>query len=206
MECGMGGISGAIDRVFEVDGKLQFTTIGQAAPRGICGSGYIDLIALLLSHGLIDETGAWNDDCTSPLSNRLEDGCFYLTEGICLTQQDIRQFQLAKSAIAAGIVTLLAHCGLSPNELDTLYLAGGLGYYMNIGHAAKTGLLPTALAQRAQAVGNTALAGAGLTLLSDAKQRQIEKIAKSTEIVELSFSQVFQDAYMENMMFLENEV
>lgn len=206
MECGMGGVSGAIDRVFEKDGTLQFTTIDKMEAHGICGSGYIDLFALLLHHGLIDEMGAWNPDCASPLLRYFKDDRFYLTEEIYLSQQDIRQFQLAKSAIAAGIVTLLSHCEVTPDELDALYLAGGLGYYMNIENAARTGLLPRALVKKTQPVGNTALAGARLALLSKQAHTRLQKIAEETEIVELSFSATFQDAYVENMMFLENEV
>ncbi len=203
MECGMGGVSGAIDHVELKNGSLHFTTVDNTEARGICGSGYIDLFALLLDQGLIEESGAWNEECTSPLMQSFEDGSFYLTREIYLSQQDIRQFQLAKSAIAAGIETLLQENGVSASELDALYLAGGLGYYMNIDHAARTGLLPPALTAKTKAVGNTALAGARLCLLSSAAQEQIEHIATETEIVELSFSPVFQDAYMENMMFLE---
>ena len=124
MECGMGGVSGAIDHVELKNGSLHFTTVDNTEARGICGSGYIDLFALLLDQGLIEESGAWNEECTSPLMQSFADGRFYLTKDIYLSQQDIRQFQLAKSAIAAGIETLLQENGVTAAELDALYLAG----------------------------------------------------------------------------------
>lgn len=205
IECGMGGIAGAIDKVSLENGKLCFSTIGNAPARGICGSGLIDLFALLLNEGLIDETGAWDPDATSPLVHTLDDDRFYLTDDIYLSQQDIRQFQLAKAAIAAGIYTLLASCNINEESVQALHLAGGLGFYMNIENAAKTGLLPRKMIHCAKAVGNTALAGSHHCILSDDAQKHIEKLATDIEIVELSFSQVFQEQYMENMMFLREE-
>jgi uncharacterized 2Fe-2S/4Fe-4S cluster protein (DUF4445 family) len=184
-------------------GRLTYSTVERAPARGICGSGLIDLIALLVHEGIIDGTGAWDEESDSFLAEHLRDGRFYLTEDIYLSQGDIRQFQLAKSAIAAGLVTLLAENGVQPSEVETLYIAGGLGYYMNIEAAAATGLIPRALQANARAVGNTALAGARICLMDGAMQKEIERVAREIETVELSFSPVFQDAYMDNMMFSE---
>lgn len=203
IECGMGGVAGAIDHVSLSGGRLTYSTVERAPARGICGSGLIDLIALLVHEGIIDGTGAWDEESDSFLAEHLRDGRFYLTEDIYLSQGDIRQFQLAKSAIAAGLVTLLAENGVQPSEVETLYIAGGLGYYMNIGAAAATGLIPRALQENARAVGNTALAGARICLMDGAMQKEIERVAREIETVELSFSPVFQDAYMDNMMFSE---
>ena len=201
ISCGMGGVAGAIDRVWREDGKLRFTTVENATARGICGSALIDLVALLLDEGILDETGAFSEECDSPLFHHLEDDCFYLTPEIYLSQDDVRQFQLAKAAIAAGIEALTAHCNVKPDEIAHVFLAGGLGYYMSPANAARTGLLPTDLLSRTKIVGNTALTGATLCLLDKANQFAIDTISTRTETVELSFSPTFSQAYIENMGF-----
>lgn len=201
LSCGMGGVSGAIDRVWCENGHLRFTTVENAPVRGICGSGLIDLIALLLDEGILDETGAFSEECKSPLYHHLEDDCFYLTPEIYLSQDDVRQFQLAKAAIAAGIEALTAHCGVKIDEIERVFLAGGLGYYMSPAKAARTGLLPATLLSRTQIVGNTALAGAKRCLLSKEDQTALDTLAKQIETVELSFSPIFSQAYIENMGF-----
>ena len=201
LSCGIGGVSGAIDRVWCENGKLRFTTIENTPVRGICGSGLIDLLALLLDEGILDETGAWSEECDSPLFHHLEDDCFYLTPDVYLSQDDVRQFQLAKAAIAAGTEALLAHCNVSLEQVENVFLAGGLGYYMNPTNATRTGLLSPTLLSRTQTVGNTALAGARLCLLQQDCQCDIDALSIATETVELSFSPVFSQAYIENMGF-----
>ncbi|MBQ7392191.1 MAG: DUF4445 domain-containing protein [Clostridia bacterium] len=201
LSCGIGGVAGAIDRVWTDNGHLHFTTVDGASARGICGSGLIDLLALLLDEEILDETGTFSEECDSPLFHHLEDNCFYLTPEIYLSQDDVRQFQLAKAAIAAGVEALAAHCGVKMDEIENVFLAGGLGYYMSPARAARTGLMSPALLSRTQIVGNTALAGARLCLLNEEKQTEIDALCKETETVELSFSSVFSQAYIENMGF-----
>ena len=201
MSCGIGGVGGAIDRVWADNGHLHFTTVENAPARGICGSGFIDLFALLLDEDILDEAGTFSEECDSPLFQHLEDDCFYLTPEIYLSQDDVRQFQLAKAAIAAGVEALAAHCGVKMDEIENVFLAGGLGYYMSPARAARTGLISPALLSRTQIVGNTALAGARLCLLNEEKQTEIDALCKETETVELSFSSVFSQAYIENMGF-----
>ncbi len=201
LSCGMGGVTGAVDRVWNENGHLHFTTVENAPVRGICGSGLIDLLALLLDEEILDETGAFSEECDSPLFHHLEDDCFYLTPKVYLSQDDVRQFQLAKAAIAAGVEALLAHCGVTTDKVERVFLAGGLGYYMSPANAARTGLLSQELLSRTQIVGNTALAGARLCLMADEQLQAIDALCKETETVELSFSSVFSQAYIENMGF-----
>ena len=201
MACGVGGVSGAIDRVWCEDGQMRFTTVDNAPARGICGSGFIDLFALLLEEGIFDETGAFAEECDSPLFSRLEDDCFYLTPEVYLSQDDVRQFQLAKAAIAAGVEAIVAHCGVKMSEITRVFLAGGLGYYMSPASASRTGLLSPTLLSRTQIVGNTALAGARLCLLKEENQTALDELCQRTETVELSFSPIFSEAYIENMGF-----
>ena len=199
--CGMGGIAGAIDRVWREGGHLHYTTVETSPPRGICGSGLIDLIALLLDEGILDETGTFVTASNSPLAHYLEEDCFYLTPDIYLSQEDVRQFQLAKAAIAGGIEALLWHCGVKMREISRVFLAGGLGYYMSPAKAARAGLLPKQLLSHTKIVGNTALAGARLSLLQEETQVALDTICKDTETVELSLSPVFSQAYIENIGF-----
>ncbi len=201
IDCGVGGVSGAIDKVVFDKGELRFTTIGDETAKGICGSGLIDVIAILKSEGLIDENGTWNEESESSLISKLLDDKFYLTETIYLSQKDIRQFQLAKSAIVSGMETLLEEKGVAEAEISSLYIAGGLGYYMNVENAVATGLLPKSMTDKAKAVGNTALAGAIACLLQKDARQSVCRMAEETEIVELSFSRIFQEKYMENMSF-----
>jgi uncharacterized 2Fe-2S/4Fe-4S cluster protein (DUF4445 family) len=201
IECGVGGIAGAICHVSSTHGTLHFETVDNAPPVGICGSGLIDLIALLVAEGLIDESGAWDEETESSLASRLLGERFYLCDTVYLSQADIRQFQLAKSAIAAGIVTLLAEQGLGTQDVDAVYLAGGLGYYMNVENAIAAGLLPDFSPERIKTVGNSALTGAYLYATDAAAKEKIEHVASDTEILELSFSARFSEEYVERMSF-----
>lgn len=203
IECGMGGTVGAVNRVDAQNGILSFDTVGGAEAKGICGCGLIDLISCLVGEGVIDESGAWSEDeeCDSPLMRYRREDRFEVCKGVYLSQKDIRQFQLAKAAISAAIEALLAECGVDMSEIDELYLAGGLGYYMNIANAAKIGLIPRDLANRAKAVGNSALQGAVICSCDESARARADLLARRTEVIELSFSQAFGDAYIENMTF-----
>ncbi len=201
IECGMGGVAGAIDKVFEKNGEFSFTVLGGGKEKGICGSGLIELICLLWQKGFIDENGTWNDDCEHPFSIRLAGDRFYLTDTVYLSQKDVRQFQLAKAAIRAGIEALLAECGVKSEDVTKVYVAGGLGYYMNAENAVRVGIFPKSFLEKIEAVGNTALAGARLCLLKASERVRIESIAAKTQIVELAFSERFNKEYVEQMCF-----
>ena len=195
---GMGGSAGAIDRVYLTEGNVsagsdngpfKVHVIGDEAPVGICGSGLIDAVACLLETEAIDETGF------------MEDAPAMLTPPVCLTQADIRAVQLAKSAVHAGIRTLLKTAGLKPDNIETLYIAGGFGNSLNVDNAGRIGLIPAELTARVKSVGNAALAGASLMLLSLPKRTESEALAKKVEVVELSNDPVFANEFMEQMMF-----
>lgn len=203
IECGIGGVAGAIDSVWLEKGEIRFSTIDGQAVTGVCGSGLIDAVALLLQEKLIDENGTFNEDMETPISNRLIGDKFYLTDTVYLSQQDIRQFQLAKSAIRAGIDTLLSECEVGEREISTLYVAGGLGYFMNVKNAVKVGLFSGNLENRIKTVGNSALDGARLCLLDKTKEKELERIAEEVKIVELAFSKTFESLYVKNMSFEE---
>lgn len=202
MECGLSGSEGAINRVFFRGGKLGFTTVDNKPATGICGSGYIDLIALLLKEGVIDEYGGFEEASKSSLANRVKDNRFYLTDDIYISKRDISEFQLAKSAIFSGIKALLNHCNLDENKIETLYLAGGMGFHINPLNAAVSGIIPFPLYNKVKSVENSALEGARLCIKDNENVKKAEEISQKSEIVELSFSEFFQNEYIENMRFL----
>ena len=136
IECGIGGIPGAIDKIEIIDGELIVHAISEKEPIGICGSGLIDIIAVLLKEKMIDETGAWDEESNSLLMKYKKEDKFYLTDKIYISQKDIRQFQLAKSAICSGIKTLLNELKIDASQVEKTYVAGGLGYYMNMQRSA----------------------------------------------------------------------
>jgi len=187
---GMGGLPGAIDRVrVAPDGTLDAHVIGGAAPVGICGSGLIDAVAALLETEALDETGYLEDDPTPILPP------------VSLTQADIRAVQLAKSAIHAGLRTLLSAAGAPIGEVRALLVAGGFGSYLDVRAGARIGLLPQELADRVRVLGNAALAGASMLLLSRPLEAVCRTLAHRTEHVSLAANPVFSEEYMERMLF-----
>ena len=189
IECGTGGVEGAISRVRRTEQGFALETIGGAPPKGIAGSGLVDAVACLLRSGELDETG------------RLAKGRVCFSPNVYLTQGDIRAFQLAKGAIRAGMRALLRHAGLREEELSRLLIAGGLGYYIDAESAARTGLIPSGLKTRTEAVGNGSLYGAYLVLTDDKCRAEAREIAARCETVDLSSDAVFNDEFIQGMMF-----
>ena len=214
---GMRGAAGAIDRVW-VDGDgIHVHTIGEAAAQGICGSGLIDLIAGLLDAGVIDWTGLIDLDRRAALPPALRDrvrqvgdarevvllrsGEAGATREIVLTQEDVRQVQLAKGAIASGIALLQQVAGVGSERVAELMLAGGFGNYVSIQSALRIGLVPPLPAEKIRYVGNAASLGAQLCLVSEPERARAERIARSIEHVSLAAHPQFQDIFVDCMNF-----
>ncbi len=201
---GVNAVRGAVDGVTFENGELRCTTIGGAEPVGICGSGLIDAVAALLQAGAIDETGAIVDE-GHPLADRLTelDGepAIRLAGRVLLTQEDIRQVQLAKSAICAGLRTLVAHVGLAPEQVDRLLIAGGFGRHIRLENAGAIGLIPPVLCQKARAIGNAAVTGAAMLLQNRGYPAQTAAFAQEAVTVELATNPQFMDYYVEGMLF-----
>jgi len=191
ISCGCGSIRGAIDRVWVQDGKPAVHTIGDAPAVGICGSGLIDAIAALLELGILDETGALDDDEV------------ILSNGVALLQSDIRAVQLAKAAIAAGIETLLEESGVSCEEIGTFYIAGGFGSHLNINSAVRIGLFPAQLQNNVQVLGNAALTGTAQLLLDKSCLAKLQVLANASSHCSLGGNPTFNEHYMEQMLFPE---
>ena len=191
IECGIGGVEGAINKVYIKDGKIAYETIGGKEPIGICGSGLIDAISCMLNDGVIDETGAFLCDTDR----------FYISDSVYITSSDVRKFQLAKSAVRSGIEVLLENLNLGKSDIDNLYISGGLGYYIDITNAVKLGVIPKELESKVVISGNTAGIGAKMCLLSKSVLKTTEEISVTATNVDLSSNPMFTDQFMENMFF-----
>ena len=190
ISAGMPALPGAIEDVWVSGDGPRYDTIGHQPPKGLCGTGLVGAVDAFLDLGIIDETGAM--ETASVDIGR---------SGIGLTRADVRQLQLAKAAIAAGIDTLVDEAGLRMGDLARLHLAGGFGSYLQPRPAVGIGLIPGVLAGKAEPAGNSALAGAVLLTLSAAARGMAEERARSAREVALSTHPVFMERYIENMAF-----
>ena len=216
---GVGGVAGAINTIHLEDGDIQYTTILNMPPIGICGSGIVDGLAVLLDAGIVDETGRilspdeLDLEAGSKLADRLIEidnmPAFVIAKGeetrsgepIVITQKDVREIQLAKAAIAAGTRVLIQKMGIAMEDINCLYLAGGFGSYIDKRNAVRIGLLPKELENKIVAVGNAAGTGALLSLLSRELLNRCNNIKTMAKYVELSTTPEFQDEYVNCMYF-----
>jgi len=209
---GMAAVSGAVNHV-EWDGGLKLSIIGDTKPRGLCGSGLLDALAVLLETGAVDETGRLlsPEEISHEIAARIgtvdKTNVFMLTDdgSVYMSASDIRKLQLAKSAIAAGIQTLLRHVGITQDDVKQFVLAGGFGSFMNQFSAARIGLFPGVFLPVTLTLGNTAGEGAAVALCSPDARERLESMRKSCEYIELSTSPIFNEQFVEQMMFGEEE-
>jgi uncharacterized 2Fe-2S/4Fe-4S cluster protein (DUF4445 family) len=182
---GMRAATGAIARVSIQEGQMRATVIGDAEPRGICGSGLVDAVAAGLEIGAILSSG------------RVANGTkiFPVQSPVVLYQSDIRELQLAKAAIASGFRLLIKHLGVAADDVQSLSLAGAFGNYVQIDSAIGVGMLETPK-ERIHAAGNTALRGAKILLLSNS-----EPVLPEIEHISLAADSGFQDEYVKCMTF-----
>ncbi|MEA1959742.1 MAG: ASKHA domain-containing protein [Bacillota bacterium] len=209
--CGMRAGEGAIDRVYTEEDRLQFSVIGNGLPRGLCGSGIIDLIAVLLRMGCIEENGAFSQRAREIF--QVEQGLWgeelVLIKGtmtasaspLILTQEDVRQIQLAKSAIKSAIDLIMAHANISKEELGPVYLAGAFGNYLRSESMMRIGLLPEVETDKIINIGNAAAQGAILALLFDDKMKESRSLKENVRYVELAEQKDFQDIFLKNLNF-----
>lgn len=195
---GMRGAPGAVDHVSCSDGKLLTHVIGEKETVGICGSGLIDAAAVLLEAGWINKRGRIQKHC--PYYEELgEERIVRLTKDVYLTQNDIREVQMAKGAIAAGIVLMAGQLGISLEEIDQVFLAGAFGSFMNPHSACRIGLLPAVLETKIQAVGNAAGSGAKIAAMNRREFERAGELTKEIRFLELAELPDFQHVFARNM-------
>ena len=195
---GTGRVPGAICGVRIERGRAKVRTIDHAVPVGICGTGILEAMAGLVREGLVDETGKLVEPYFHkgfPLASTLD------YQRITLSQQDIREIQMAKSTIRAGIESLIERSGISRQRVHQVFLAGGFGYYLDPQKAAVIGLLPADLAERTTAVGNTSLKGAIGLLTGAVTLEELQAIAAGAEEIVLGNDEAFQRLYIDYLNF-----
>lgn len=186
---GMRAVTGAISSIQLVSEKMNCHIIGNVPAKGICGSGLIDAMAILIQQEKIGMFGEINSG-----EEKIE-----LTKDVFLTQQDIREFQLAKAAIAAGLQILLNQFKITFSEVENVYVAGGFGNFLNLKNVIQTGLIETS-EEKIIKMGNTALIGAKMFLFED--EKFIRDILRKTSHINLEGDPDFQDIYVEKLMLV----
>ena len=173
------------------NGKALYETIHYADPVGICGSGLIDTLAELLDKQIINGRGKFCGDKKG----------FEIAAGISLSEEDIDQLNLAKTAVAVGIKILMERYGIELKEIERVFLAGAFGYYINIENAIRIGLLPMIEHGKVEKVGNAAIEGARQALISRTKREDAEVVAKRIEHVKLEEEADFQEKFISELYF-----
>ena len=218
ISCGSRAMAGAIEAVIVNNGDVDLDVIGSGEARSICGSGLIDAAAVMLDLGIIDSTGRFVE--REKLRNHLPPNIFarvvelngqpafvlaYSCKGgepkVVLTQKDIREMQLAKAAIRAGIRLLQKKIGLDDSDIRHILLAGAFGNYIRRESALRIGLLPDVPIERIRFIGNAACSGAEMVLLSSEARKSAGKLARSIEYIEIAHEKEFQNVFADSMLF-----
>lgn len=201
--CGMRASDGAIESASWGSGELQLGTVGGSPPKGICGSGLVDLLAALLDAGAMDATGRLEGSDKTSLVAQDESGQreVRLPGGVWLTQDDVRQAQLAKAAVAAaiGVVAQVAKVRLA--DIEEVLVAGGFGRRLSSASLARIGMLPRSLADRTVFVGDAAVGGASRWLVDASAQKQAREIRASATVVDLATHPEFERGFISSMGF-----
>lgn len=196
LSCGVPGIPGAISKVSYLYHRVRVQTIGQKKPCGICGTGAMEAAAALLQEGLMDADGLLAPqlfDQGVELARREDGG------SICLTQADIREIQMAKAAIRAGLFVLQKRYGNT--SVSRIYLAGGFGYYLSADTAVSIGLFEPEWKDRIVLCGNTSLKGAAAFLTEPSCAQEMEQICRKNRGIRLESDEDFQNMYVQQMRF-----
>ncbi len=194
LSCGMRASTGAITKAKVCHGRIDTEVVGQLEAEGISGSGIIDLLACMLELGVMDDTGYIKEEA-------MENSRYPITNKVGITREDVRQIQLAKGAIAAGIQCLMEEANVSCEALDGIYLAGAFGSNIDTNNAKKIGLLPNIDIRKVHNLGNAAMDGARRMLLN--WERKEDCHIDTNEIVHVELAQVkkFRECFIENINF-----
>jgi uncharacterized 2Fe-2S/4Fe-4S cluster protein (DUF4445 family) len=212
MTSGMRAVKGAIQAVSiqEKTWDVGTTTIGSDKPRGLCGSGYIDLVCELLRHGIVDKNGKINRSIKNKRIRESLAGYEFVVvfardagnaEDIVITDADLDNFKRSKAAIYSGISILARHMEMSMDAISKIYVAGGFGTALNIEKAIQIGLLPDLKRDKYTFVGNSSLAGARQNLFSYQVTRVAQEVSKNITYFELSTDAAYMDEYMAALFF-----
>lgn len=208
ISCGMCAGPGAVERVAsDSSGAITFSTIGDKAAGGLCGSGLIDLVAALIDLRVIEANGRFASpeklapDLAERLARMNGSVAFALTPEVCLSQKDVRQVQLAKGAIQAGMEFLLRHTGIGYADVDRVMIAGAFGYHLATDSLVRLKIIPEELAGKIAYVGNTSKTGSQTFLTNVPCREEMAQVASAVEIVELSGQRDFERLFVSCLSF-----
>jgi uncharacterized 2Fe-2S/4Fe-4S cluster protein (DUF4445 family) len=190
----MPGLDGAIEQVTaRDDGDFQLGVIGGLAPEGICGSGLVELMSELVRTGQMNSMGRFDDGVERIVLDR--------QHGIYFSESDANELAQAKGANMAGLQTVFSNYGLEFDDIDVFYLAGGFGRHINMDAARRIGLIPALSDEKIVKVGNAAVEGACIALLSNAKRQELERLVQRVEHCRLETHPHFFDFFVEGCQF-----
>jgi len=204
--CGMKAVTGAIESVQIEGSKVHYEVIGGAKPKGICGSGMIELIAELYKAGIIKRNGKFIEEHERIVHDKAP--AFVVAWGdetesgkpVAITEKDINEFLLAKAAIRSGWQTLMENMGITPEQLDRIYIAGSFGKHIDMESAKIIGLLPDVETEKIVFAGDTAVGGAKMALKSTKQRREAEELLEKIRYVELSIDKKFYHTFIKAIL------
>ena len=192
--CGMPALDGAIEDVrIGEDGRFDLQTVGDIAPQGICGSGLVALLSELLRTGRMNERGRFEED-----GHRI---ALDEQHRIYFLESDVNELAQAKGANAAGLQVVFSQFGIDFDQVELFYLAGGFGRHMNVDAATRIGLIPSIPADRMVQIGNAAIEGATIALLSRTKREELERLVRRVEHCRLETHPQFFDFFVDGCQF-----
>ena len=208
ISCGMRAVAGAIEKVVLNNVTVEIQTIAGREPVGLCGSGLMDAVAELSQEGVVDRNGR----LAKPGSETFQTwqhhfdvaegrARFRLADQVTLTQQDIRQVQLAKAAVRAGIDMMLLSCSLAPEQVDRVFIAGSFGAHLQVSSLITLGLLPDSFADRVEFLGNTSQSGAAAFLLNRQLRLDAASMVTEMKVLELSREPEFEKIFLHALAF-----
>lgn len=202
ISCGSRAEEGAIDS-FSIDEEynIKYSTIGNEEAKSICGSGLMDVMAALIKSKVVMASGRFNKNMPDNLRERSKDKKFYITENVYISQNDIRQMQLAKGAISSGVTMLLKEIDANIEVIEEAVIAGAFGYHINPESIKILGIIPKGFKGKITFVGNSSIEGARLSLLNKDSSKAMVDIRENIKVIELSTREDFQDYFVKALSF-----
>ncbi|UCE41293.1 MAG: DUF4445 domain-containing protein [Candidatus Aminicenantes bacterium] len=216
IQCGMPASEGAIEAIkLDTTGRASYRVIGGTKPKGLCGSGLVDLLAELFIHGYIDRHGKFRKERNPDRIMESEEGIVFLVEDhahsfwgndICITEKDIANLLRTKGAVYSACSILLKNVGLRNDEIASIYIAGGFGQHLDVENAIRIGLLPDLERERFHYIGNSSLLGAYLILFSDENRAMVQNLAKKMTYIELNTEPSYMNEFTGSMFLPHTEM
>ncbi|MGU9538734.1 ASKHA domain-containing protein [Clostridium tepidum] len=202
ISCGSRAEEGAIDNFYiDENYNIKYSTIGDKEAKSICGSGLMDVMAALIKSKVVMPSGRFNKNMPDKLKEKLKDKKFYITDNVYISQNDVRQIQLAKGAISSGVTMLLKEIDANIEDIEEAVIAGAFGYHINPESIKILGIIPKGFKGKITFVGNSSIEGARLSLLNKDISQAMINIRKNIRVVELSTREDFQNYFVKALAF-----